>query len=69
MDFHKQFMEFTATALRSDWLDRDTGLPDLHDILAPLADGDEIYEFMGAIPDDRIAEVLGFAMGLGTDLD
>lgn len=69
MDLHKQFLEFSATALRADWLDRDTDLPDLHAILAPLADGDEIYEFMGAIPDERIGEVLGFALSLGYEVD
>jgi hypothetical protein len=67
MDLHKEFLEFTRQALCSDCLDRDPDAPDLYSILAPLADQEDLYDFMGRIPDDQIGEVLGWAMG--TELD
>ncbi len=64
MDLHKQFLDFTEQALKSDILDRSSENPDLHSILEPLADGDDVYDLMGNIPDERIGEVLGWAMNV-----
>ncbi len=67
MDLHKDLLAFTETALASDCLDRDPDAPDLNSILAPVADEEDLHEFMGRIPDDQIGEVLGWAMTVGSD--
>lgn len=64
MDLHKQFVEFTKRSLDSDVLDKDPKAPDLHAILATLADGQDVYELMGNIPDDKISEVLTWVMNV-----
>ena len=64
MDLHKQFIEFTERTLLSDVLDRDPEAPDLHDILASWADGEDIFELMANIPEDQIGEVLTWVMNV-----
>jgi len=64
VDLHKQFIEFTERTLKSDVLDKDPRAPDLHAILATLADGQDVYELMGNIPDDKISEVLTWVMNV-----
>jgi hypothetical protein len=64
LDIHKEFLEFTERVLRSDQLDRDSQAPDLHQLLSCIADGDDVYELMENIPDERIGEVLTWVMNV-----
>lgn len=61
MDLHRQFLEFTETALR---VESDVDAPDLHTILATLAEGGDVYELMRRVPDDQISEVLTWVMNV-----
>ena len=64
MDLHKQFIEFTERTLLSDALDKDPAAPDLHEILATWAEGEDIFELMANIPEEQIGEVLTWVMNV-----
>lgn len=63
-EFQKQFLEFTERSLGSDVLDADPQAPDLHHILASLAEGEDVWDLMTNIPEDRIGEVLTWVMNV-----
>ena len=62
MNVHQSFVEFAQRAMSAK--DRDPNAPDVHHILARLADGEDIYELMRRIPDDKIGEVLAWLMNV-----
>ena len=61
-DLHQQFLEFTEQALRDDRTESNAQSTDLHQILACLAEGGDIYALMSRVPDDEIANVLTWVM-------
>lgn len=68
MSFHKQVEELTEWMLRSEPLDHDRGCPDPHKILACVTGEDDVYELMANIPEDKIGEVLAWAMNVDIQL-
>lgn len=63
MSVHQSFVEFAQRAMSAE-ADGDPNAPDVHQILACLADGEDIYELMRRIPDDKIGEVLSWLMNV-----
>ncbi len=63
MNLHQQFLAFTERALRSD-TSEDENAPDLHTILATLAEGGDVYELMRRVPEEKVAEVLTWVMNV-----
>ena len=61
-DLHQQFLEFTEQVLRDDRPEINAQSLDLHQILACLAEGGDIYQLMSRVPDDEIANVLTWVM-------
>jgi len=61
MDMHKQFLAFTQQVLSAG---EDPTAPDLHAILAGLAEGEDVYDLMAGIPDDQISRVLTWVMNV-----
>ena len=64
MDLHKEFIELTEWFLRSDELDADGHCPDPHQILACATDSENVDDLMENVPEERIGEVLAWAMNV-----
>jgi len=63
-DLHRQFLEFTERALTEKKAAPATHAPDLHEILACLAEGGDVYGLMSRVPDDQIKDVLTWVMNV-----
>ncbi|MBN1946517.1 MAG: hypothetical protein JW797_12660 [Bradymonadales bacterium] len=54
----------TQWILESDVLERDPDHPDPHKLLAGMAGEEDVYEMMASIPEDKIGEVLAWALNV-----
>jgi len=63
MNVHQSFVEFAQRAILAG-AENDPNAPDVHQILACLADGEDTYELMRRIPDHKIGEVLVWLMNV-----
>ena len=62
MNMRQSFLEFVENALGKEEIGLSPCEVDLEKILSPLADDQDLYELMAAVPEEEINTVLSFVM-------